>query len=77
MLTGTILGYRDRASDRRCALCMTLATLNVLLKEIVGRVEQTVDSLVISLHIRLGLGKGSDTGFLCNEWAAGQYVGPT
>jgi hypothetical protein len=56
---------------------MTLATLNVLLKEIVGRVEQTVDSLVISLHIRLGLGKGSDTGFLCNEWAAGQYVGPT
>jgi hypothetical protein len=42
---------------------MTLATSNVLLKEIVGKVEQTVDSLVISLNIHLGLGKSRTQNF--------------
>jgi len=57
---------------------MTLATSNLLLKEIVGKVEQTVDRQSCHLlEYPSGVRKKSDTEFLCNEWAAGQYVGPT
>jgi len=57
---------------------MTLATSNLLLKEIVGKVEQTVDRQSCHLlEYPSGFRKKSDTEFLCNEWAAGQYVGPT